>query len=238
MLPNKFNKPAFAPTRESRKATMESPLKNLPQTDCIADNLLAESRATYKMLLECDRGEHRGPFVCNSPIYFTILFESYEQRESFRKAMNLMAHGEQYWEGTAFFGTLDNMQGKGNASCMKPRQNPFTARENPFAKRTKAAENAEKYSDLRAETKKVQEKLKRFTEDRTWISVCFNTEKELAEGKDRLAMPASEKFIHIEDVLSVIKSKWGIELDVPIVPFGLRALAKPDKALLELVGEY
>lgn len=227
---NKFNKPATLRTRENSKATMLNPLAGLEITNSIERDCFAELTRIIDVFRACDHGEHRGPFAINSPHHFTILFESFEQREAFRKAVALINHGEQYWAGDAFFGSLDILK--------SGRKGPnFSARPNPFAKAAPekiSTDNAVKYSHLRAEAKKTAEKLKAYTEDRTWISICFDTPQDMEEARKRLGLPA-EKFVHVEDMLAAIQKTFGVALDVPIVPFALRAESRPDKALNALV---
>lgn len=229
---NKYDKPATMRTRENRNATMPNPLEGLAMTDSCERDCFAELERILAVFRECDAGQHRGPFAIDSPHYFTITFESYEQREAFRKAMTLTNHGEQYWDGKAFFGSLELLKtGKKGPD--------FSARPNPFAKtapKKGANDNAVKYSQLRAEAKKTAEKLKAYTEDRTWIAVCFETQNALSGAFTALGLP-QEKFIHVEDMLAAIKEKFGLSLDVPAAPFALRAEAKPDKALNALVGD-
>lgn len=229
---NKYDNPATMRTRGNRKATMPNPLADLEITDSIERDCFAELARIIDVFRACDHGEFRGPFAINSPHHFTILFESFDQREAFRKAVGLINHGEQYWAGDAFLGSLDLLK--------SGRKGPnFSARPNPFAKAVleKApTDNAVKYSQLRAEAKKTAEKLKAYTEDRTWISICFDTPKEMTAARKKLGLPA-EKFVHVEDMLTVIQNTYGITLDVPNTPFALRAESRPDKALNALV-EY
>lgn len=229
---NKFDKPATMRTRENRKATMPNPLEGLPVTDDCSADCFVELEHVLAAFRECDAGQHRGPFAINSPNFFTIVFESYKQREAFRKAMSLTNHGEQYWDGAAFFGTLDLLK--------SGKKSPeFSARPNPFLKLTpkKApTENAIKYSHLRAEVKKVTEKMELFIEDRTWIAVCFPTPEALADAFNALGLPPA-KFVHIEDLLPAIEKKCGVTLNVPAADFALRAEFKRDKALCALVGD-
>lgn len=227
---NKFDKPANLRTRENRKATMQNPLDGLPEYPTIQDSCFAELAKVLEVFRECDKGEHRGPFAINSPVHFTICFESNEQREAFRAALHLKNHGEQYWDGAAFLGSLDLLK-KGKST------NTFSARENPFAKQIakKTTENAEKYSILRAEVKKTVEKMKMFTDDGTWIAVCFDTKKSLQDACKKLGIP-NDKFIHIDDMLTAIQKTQKIVLPVPHVQFALRAEPRPDKALNALVG--
>lgn len=228
---NKFNKPAAMRTRETRNATMPNPLADLEMTDSIERDCFTELARVLDVFRACDRGEHRGPFAINSPHHFIILFESFEQREAFRKAMNLLNHGEQYWSGEALFGSL--------ALLKSGHKGPtFAARPNPFAKATpeKApTDNAVRYSQLREEAKKTSEKLKAYTEDRTWLAVCIDTPDALVAAQKQLGLSA-EKFVHVDDMLRAIKNTFGVTLDVPAVPFALRAESKPDKALNALIG--
>lgn len=228
---NKFDKPATMRTRENRKATMPNPLADLDMTDSIERDCFSELAHVLDTFRACDRGEYRGPFAINSPHHFTILFESFDQREAFRKAVGLMNHGEQYWAGEAFLGSLDLLK--------SGRKSPnFSARHNPFAKTAPAkapTDNAVKYSQLRAEAKKTAEKLKAYTEDRTWLAICFDTPQGIATARKKLGLP-DEKFVHVEDMLAAIKKTFGVTLDVPVVPFALRAESKPDKALNALIG--
>ncbi len=228
---NKYDKPATMRTRGNRKATMPNPLADLEITDSIERDCFAELARIIDVFRACDHGGFRGPFAINSPHHFTILFESFDQREAFRKAVGLINHGEQYWTGDAFLGSLDLLK--------SGRKGPnFSARANPFAKAApeKApTDNAVKYSQLRAEAKKTAEKLKAYTEDRTWISICFDTPQDMEEARKKLDLPDG-KFVHVEDMLAAIHKTFGVTLEVPIVPFTLRAESRPDKALKVLVG--
>lgn len=242
MAVNKFNKSANMRTSENRSAKMDNPLDSIEYSGHTATDARREMDKILEVFRQCDAGQHRGPLAINSPHFFTIAFESFEQRESFRSEMQLMAHGEQYWSGEAFMGSIAFLK-SGNARSFKPRENPFgtqakcATRENPFAKQTasqeKSAENAEKYSNLRAEVKRTQEKLKAYTEDRTWLCVCFATDGEMQDCRAKLTLPQGE-FVHIDDILDCLHA-IGIKIDVPCVDFGLRAVAKPDKALNQFV---
>ena len=228
---NKYDKPANLRTQANRRASMPNPLADLEMTDSIERDCFAELDRILDVFRACDRGEYRGPFTINSLHHFTILFESFDQREAFRKAVGLINHGEQYWSGEAFLGSLELLR--------TGRKGPsFAARQNPFAKAApeKApTDNAVKYSQLRAEAKKTSEKLKAYTEDRTWLALCFDTSQELADAQQKLNLPA-EKFVHVEDMLAAIQQTVGVTLDIPTVPFALRAESRPDKALNALVG--
>lgn len=227
---NKYDKPATMRTRENRKATMPNPLADLEITDSIERDCFAELARIIDVFRACDQGEYRGPFAINSPHHFTVLFESFDQREAFRKAVGLINHGEQYWAGEAFLASLELLK-SGH------RDPDFAGRPNPFAKTApdKApTDNAVKYSQLRAETKKTAEKLKAYTEDRTWLSICFETPQDMEAARKKLGVPA-EKFVHVEDMLAAIQKTFGVSLNVPVVPFALRAESRPDKALNALV---
>lgn len=228
---NKYDKPATMRTRENRKACLDDPLRDVAYSGTLHSDFRMELDHVLTIFRACDRGEYRGPFTATSPHHFTILFESFEQREAFRKAVGLMNHGEQYWAGDAFLGSLGLLQ--------SGRKGPaFSARPNPFAKAApeKApTDNAVKYSQLRAEARKTAEKLKTYTEDRTWLAVCFDTPQDMAAARQKLGL-ADDKFMHVDDLLAAIKRTFGVTLDVPAVPFALRAESKPDKALNALIG--
>ena len=225
-MPNPYDKPATMRTRENRHAKLANPLgKRPPAADCEQD-AFAELAKVLEVLKSCDNGAFGGPFAINSRHYFAILFETYDQREAFRKALSLTHHEEQYWDGAALLGSLDYLT--------SGRKTPsFAARENPFAQKVekRLTENAVKYSQLRAETKKVTEKMKLYIDDRTWIAVCFPDGASAMEARKKLRLPTDGKYIHIEDMLASIQDIYGIALDVPVVPFALRAEARPDKAL-------
>lgn len=227
---NKYDKPATLLTRESRKATMPNPLDELEGADSIEQDCFNELNKILTVFRACDRGEYRGPFAINSPHHFTIVFESCAQCVAFRKAVGLLNHGEQYWTGEAFLGSLEQLKTRNKSPS-------FSVRPNPFAKNAPAkapTENALRYSQLRAEARKTTEKLQAYTEDRTWLAICFDTPQDLAAAIKRLGLRA-EKFVHVEEMLVAIKKTFGVSLDVPTVSFALRAEHKPDNALNALV---
>lgn len=234
---NPYDRPATRRTAETARAKLDNPLGDIIEHESIEASCLAELEAIRKIFLECDEGAYPGPFAIDSRFFMVFCFESFEQREAFRKSMCLSRHGEQYWDGQAVDGTLDFLKKNGvpKTAIGAKRSNPFAARENPFA--TKAAEkksdNAERYSDLRAETRKAAQRLATFTEDRTWIAVCFTDDKAVEDFRRKWSLPAG-KYVHIEDAL-VAFSKNGIALDVPAVEFALRAVTRPDKTLSALV---
>ena len=229
---NRYNKPANMRDIRTRNAKMVNPLSTLPDYKTTDKNAMAELERVLETFLACDSGKYRGPFKINSPCWFAICFESQDQREKFREQMHLKNHGVQYWNADAFTGTLEILKSGTSSQGFGKRDNPFAKR--AMAKKDDSPTNAEKYSNLRAETKKTAEKLKRYTEDGTWIAICANDDKELDEVFNKLKI-APAKYVHIEDVLSALES-IGITLDVPIVDFGLRPSARPDKALLQFTS--
>ena len=237
MFLNKYDKPATMADRNTRHITMKNPLDGLKYSGNVSADALKELEIVLKAFRASDAGENKGPYGIDSRFFFTIAFESFAQREAFRKALSLTRHGEQYWTGKAFMGSLELLKEKKGTSLSEyKRENPFAKREAPVAAKAEPT-NAEKYSKLRAEVKRTQEKMQGYTEDRTWIAVCFPSEKDMEAARKKLALPEG-KFIHVEDVCNAVEKKFGISLDVPVVPFGLRAVAKPDKALLALVEDY
>lgn len=229
---NPYDRPATRRTAETARAKLDNPL-GVIERGSIEASSLAELEAIRKIFLECDKGAYSGPFAIDSRFFITLCFESFEQREAFRKAMQLSRHGEQYWDGQAVDGTLGFLKKNGVAqtSMGAKRANPFTTRANPFASQAagKKSDNAERYSDLRAEARKVAQKMATYTEDRTWIAVCFRDDKAIEAFRRKWSLP-SGKYVHIEDLL-ISLSKNGIVIDVPAAQFALRAESRPDKAL-------
>jgi len=239
---NPLDKPANLRTAANRRVTMPNPLDGMEDHGRICDNAALELSIVLRTMREADDGAHRGPFGVNSTHWTCICFESTDQREAFRTALCLTHHGVQYWTAEAFLGSLGLLKrGDLGGRAFAKRDNPFGVRDNPFAKaapansrEAKAAENANKYSELRAEAKRTAEKLKRYTEDGTWIALCACDEDELATVYTALGL-APSKWLHIHDILDNLSAQ-GIEIDVPRVGFGLRATARPDKVLNSLVG--
>lgn len=232
MFVNRFNKPAEIRDISNHRAKMDNPLDMLEYAGNISSDAFAEMAEILNTFKKCDAGEIKGPFAVSSNVFFTIVFESFDQREAFKSAMFLQNHGDQYWDTAALDGTLDLLKA-GSLSA-----SPFAARPNPFLKSSTAPMVPEKpeskYSDLRAEVKKTAEKMKRYVDDRTWISVCAPDQKTIDKFFKKWALPA-DKYIHVDDFVASVQ-KSGIKITVPAVPFGLRATHRSDAALLNFVS--
>lgn len=233
---NKYNKPAWAETAASRKhpglpyCILEK--AGLPDDKKTIEELCFTVFEAFRAAFPKCGDELRGPLAVDTPHFFTICFESGVQRDALTRAMYLDKHNDQYWDGKAFFGSLELLQKEGTRPSFAPRANPFGPRANPFAKPEPEKKN--KNSNLTATIKSIDAKMDIYTDARVFLCICFPTAKELKAAYARLGLEPAP-YVHIEDLLCAIKAKFGLTLDVPIMPFALRAEAKIDKALSALV---
>ena len=94
---NRHDKPADPRPGATRWATMPDPLDALPESKSFSDGFRAELDKVLDTFRACAKGKHRGPFTIDTPHWIAICFESFTQRETFREALHLTHHGEQYW---------------------------------------------------------------------------------------------------------------------------------------------
>lgn len=230
---NRFDRPATMRTRATMRAKLDNPIADIAFEGNCEQNALAVLERIRQTFLACDAGRHRGPLEITTPHFFAVCCESREQRDALRTAMRLANHGEQYWAGAAVDGTLGMLKSGGSGRTFAKRANPFAKAAPPPAAK-EVDENAEKYSRLRAEAKKTAEKMALYTEDRTWIAVCFPDDKAMAAFRRKWGLPDG-KYVHVDDFAAALCAK-GIKIEIPAVEFALRAEAKPDKALNALIG--
>jgi hypothetical protein len=240
---NPYNKPATMQTAKTRKKRIEDIFNSIDYKKLtIEQSALKEMTTLLKFFRKADNGDPEilGPWEIASNHFFVICFESYEQREYFRTFFQLQNHGDQYWTASAFLGTIELLKTNqlitrtfAKRTAPPQRKNPFALKRQETDKEKKVKENKEKYSNLKAEVKKTAEKLKNYTEDRTWISISSKDPEKITACFECLKI-APSKYVHIDDISKSLIN-IGINIGTPESAFLLRGDFKPDKKLTQFI---